>query len=80
MDKKKYIRLLRPVKPMKFNALMVYSYLFSRPRRKGYSQRFLAQYLGLGVNTIASTRDQLLGPRSNLPHPTSPPESHRPSG
>ena len=61
MDKKKYIRLLRPVKPMKFNALMVYSYLFSRPRRKGYSQRFLADYLGFSVNTIPALRNQLLG-------------------
>jgi len=61
MDNKKYIRLLRPVRPIKFNALIVYSYLFSRPRKKGYSQRFLARYLGLAVNTVASIRDQLLG-------------------
>ena len=60
MDNKKYIQLLRPVRPIKFNALIVYSYLFSRPRKKGYSQRFLARYLGLAVNTIASIRDQLL--------------------
>jgi hypothetical protein len=61
MEEKKYIRLLRPVKRITFNALYVYSYLFSRPRKRGYSQRFLARYLGLAVNTIASVRDRLLG-------------------